>query len=241
MSDSDSKEMLMYVLRQLFENIDVPYVYLPLGIGIFLFLTYPITQQVNMLYFGLAFLILAFAADWYGRYQNSKPPQEKPEPSSPAYREDLKSYHYAMQEKAFQLLREGKRGSAIKLTDQLLQVLDNAIEENPEDPELYAMKGFSLKDIAQFSKNSLPRKDRIAYLNRAEEAFLASLDLDPDSADAHNGMGNIYLFRGDLDKALEEMKRAIELVDGGYPAAEHDKIIVERMIAGEIDPKLLVI
>ena len=146
-----------------------------------------------------------------------------------------------MKEKAFQLLREGKRGSAIKLTDQLLQVLDNAIEENPEDPKLYAMKGFSLKDIAQFSKNSLPRKDRIAYLNRAEESFLTSLDLDPNSADAHNRMGNVYLFRGDLDKALEAMNRAIDLVDGGYPAAEYDKTIVEGMIAGEIDPKQPVI
>ena len=242
MSDSsDSKETLMYVLRQLFENIDVPYVYLPLGLGVFLFITYPITQERNMLYFGLGFFVLAFVGDWYGRWQNSKPTREEPEASSPDFQGDLKIYHYSMQEKAFQLLRSGKRSSAIKLTDELLQVLDRAIEENPDDADLQAMKGFSLKDIAHFSRMSLPRKDRISYLNRAEESFLTALELDPENAGAYTGMGNVRLFRGNYEDAIDNLDKAIELAGGSYPAAEHDRKIVEQILSGEISPDRVVI
>ncbi|MCW4048864.1 MAG: tetratricopeptide repeat protein [Candidatus Bathyarchaeota archaeon] len=36
-------------------------------------------------------------------------------------------------------------------------------------------------------------------------------------------MGNVHLFQGNFENAIENLNKAIELAGGNYPAAEHDK------------------
>lgn len=242
MSNSEGyQQALLYIIRTIFENIDSPFVKMPLGIALILILTYPITNFQLFLYAGLVFLIIAFIADWGGRWENRKPIVEKPQPTRTITRSELLNYQRSNQSKAIQLLRSGKRGSALKLTDDVTQEIEKAIEHDPDDSQLHSMKGFSLKDVAQFSRNVLPSKERKKFLNRAEESFLASLELDPNDPGAHNGMGNVHLFRGNFEKALEEINKAIELTGGNYPAAENDKGIAMKALSGEIPAERIVI
>ena len=94
--------------------------------------------------------------------------------------------------------------------------------------------GYTLKDIYQSSKDLLSAEQRRAYLGRARKSFEYALKLDPNSAGAHNGMGNMLFFEGHLDEAIKEHDVAIKLTNGNYPAAEHDKQLVIRVKNGEI-------
>jgi Flp pilus assembly protein TadD len=94
--------------------------------------------------------------------------------------------------------------------------------------------GYTLKDIYQSSKNLLSPNQRGEYLSRARASFEKALQLDPRNASAHNGMGNVLFFEGQFDKAIKEHDKALELMGGNYPAAEHDKRLVIAVKNGKI-------
>ena len=48
------------------------------------------------------------------------------------------------------------------------------------------------------------------------------------------GMGNVLLFEGKFDAAIKQHDTALTLANGNYPAAKHDKQLVERVKRGEI-------
>jgi Flp pilus assembly protein TadD len=64
--------------------------------------------------------------------------------------------------------------------------------------------------------------------------FEKALQLDPTNASAHNGMGNALFFEGQFDEALKEHDTALQVRNGNYPAAEHDKSFVIRVKNREI-------
>jgi len=66
------------------------------------------------------------------------------------------------------------------------------------------------------------------------DAIEKALQLDPQNASAHNGMGNVMFFKGQFDDAIKEHDKALELTNGIYPAAEHDKRIVIAVRNGEV-------
>ena len=63
------------ILRKFIENIENPFVWMPLGLFILCVLAYPLTSFEPFLYLSIAFLLLAFGADWVGRWRNRQTPR----------------------------------------------------------------------------------------------------------------------------------------------------------------------
>ena len=221
------------ILRKVIENIDSPYVWMPLGLFILCVLAYPITKLKVFPYLAIAFVVLAFGADWVGRWQNRQTPSE-PLPQAASYRDDIFAYLASVQAKAVGMLGAGKADAARALTNKNLQAVDAALKSFPNDADFHALMGYTVKDIYQTSKGLLPSEQRKAYLNRARSSFENALQLDPNNASAHNGMGNVLFFEGRFDEALKEHDTALQLTNNNYPAAEDDKRVVIAVKAGQI-------
>ena len=222
------------LVRELFENIESKSVYMPLALFALFILAYPITQFQMFLYFAILFALVAFAADWVGRWQNQQTP---PVPNSheSSYRDEIFNYLASVQAKAVSMLESGKLSASRALTNKNLKAVDEALKTYPNDADFNALMGYTLKDIYQNSKNLLSNKQRQAYLHRAHESFNRALKLDPKNASAYNGMGNVLFFEGHFDEAIKKHEKAIELTNGNYPASERDLNLVRAV---KKDPKL---
>jgi len=230
---SDFLKVAEPIIRKFIENIDNPFVWMPLGLFILCVLAYPLTKNKVFPYLSIAFLLIAFGADWVGRWQNRQTPPE-PIPLTSGYRDEVFKYLASVQTKAVNLLEAGKADASRALTNKNLQAVDTALKSFPDDPDFHTLMGYTLKDIYQSSKNMLSPEQRRAYLGRARNSFEKALQLDPRNAGAHNGMGNVLFFEGQFDEAIKEHDRALELMNGNYPAAEHDKRLVIAVKNGEI-------
>jgi tetratricopeptide (TPR) repeat protein len=234
--DADGSEFLKIaepIVRKVVENIESPFVWMPLGLFILCVLAYPVTKLKAFPYLALAFVVLAFGADWVGRWQNRQTPPE-PLPHNSNYRDEIFNYLASVQEKAVEMLLAGKSDVARTLTNQNLDAVDTALKSFPDDADFHALMGYTLKDIYQNSKGLLSLGQRKAYLTRARTSFETALQLDPRNASAHNGMGNVLFFEGRFDEALKEHDMALQLTGGSYPAAEHDKGLVIAVKTGQI-------
>jgi Flp pilus assembly protein TadD len=75
------------------------------------------------------------------------------------------------------------------------------------------------------------RGQKDPLLEESERRFLETLAIDPTDPSALNGLGNILIFRRDLDAAEFFILAAIAAADRqGYPyeEAEHDLELVRR-------------
>ena len=118
------------ILRKFIENIDNPYVWTPLGLFVLCVVSYPVTKVVVFPYLAVAFLVLAFSADWAGRFRNRRTPSE-PQPQSPSYRDDIFEYLSDVQAKAVAMLEAGKVAAARDLTVKNLRAVDTALKVSP--------------------------------------------------------------------------------------------------------------
>jgi hypothetical protein len=75
------------ILRKFLENIDNPFVWMPLGLFVLCVPAYPITRLRVFVYLAIAFMALTFGADWVGRWHNRQTPPQ-PDPQAPSYRSD---------------------------------------------------------------------------------------------------------------------------------------------------------
>jgi len=234
--DAGGSEFLKVVepiLRKVIENIDSPFVWMPLGLFILCVLAYPVTKLKAFPYPALAFVVLAFSADWVGRWQNRQTPPE-PLPKTSNYRDEIFNYLASVQAKAVEMLLAGKADAARALTNKNLEAVDTALKSFPNDADFHALMGYTLKDIYQSSKGLLSLGQRKAYLIRARSSFETALKLDPKNASAHNGMGNVLFFEGRFEEALKEHDIALQLMGGNYPAAEQDRRLVIAVKTGQI-------
>lgn len=222
------------IIRKFIENIENPFVWAPLAGFVLCVLAYPLTGLELFSYLSIALLIIALATDWIGRLKNRQTPPD-PIPDTPTYRDDVFNYLSSVQAKAVKMLESGKADAARALTNKNLQAVDKALRSFPEDADLHALMGYTLKDIYQSSKDMLSPEQRKEYLGRARLSFEKALRLKPQNASAHNGMGNVLFFEGQFDEAIREHDLALELANGNYPAAEHDKSIVMAVKDGKID------
>jgi len=221
------------ILRKFIENIESPYVWTPLGLFILCILAYPISQFQPFLYLAFLFLLLAFMADWIGRWRNRKTPG-RPTPGVTGYKDAIFKYQAEVQARSVDMLEKGKLSSARSLINENLKAVEEALNTFPNDPDFNALMGFTLKDVYQSSKNLLAPPQRQAYLNRARGHFETALQLDPNNASAHNGMGNVLFSQRQFDEAIKEYDKAILLAGNNYPAAEHDKKLALKAKSGEI-------
>ena len=221
------------IFRKFMENIESPYVWTPLGLFIFCILAYPLSQFQPFLYLAVLFLLLAFTADWIGRWRNRKTPV-RPTPGIMGYKDAIFSYQTAVQARSVDMMEKGKLSSARSLINENLKAVEEALITFPEDPDFHALMGFTLKDVYQSSKNLLSPSQRQVYLDRARGSFETSLRIDPNNSSAHNGMGNVLFFQGQFDEAIKEYDKAILLSGNNYPAAEHDRKLALRVKSNEI-------
>ena len=157
-----------------------------------------------------------------------------PNPQESGYRDNILSYLASVQAKAVEMTEQNKLGAARVLTEKNLKAADAALKAYPNDPNFHSLMGYTLKDLYQSSKNLLPPGQRQEYLGRARKSFEQALRLDPNNAAANNGMGNVLFFEGHFDEAIKKHDTAIKLMDGNYPAAEHDKRLVLKVKSGEV-------
>ena len=83
--------------------------------------------------------------------------------------------------------------------NQAATLLDEAVKFSPEDPALRLEDG-----IAWFRKGDT---------GKAAEIIQSVLRAHPDNARAHNALGRLYLFNGDLDASIAELQKAVALQD----------------------------
>ncbi|NOQ47403.1 MAG: TIR domain-containing protein [Desulfobulbaceae bacterium] len=176
---------------------------------------------------------------WYLPGRDQRPTLERsiissPQPSrQPGYREDVLRELSNAQREAVEML-ENDKTAAIPLIDRNFERIDEAFRSFGGDPHFLTLKGYASKDIYQSSKGLLTVDRRDHYLALARESFEEALRLDPDNPGAHNGLGNVLFFEGNFDAAIEQHEEALRLTHGNYPAAEHDKQLVERVKTGKI-------
>ena len=210
------------ILRKVIENIENPFVWMPLGLFILCVLAYPITKFQPFLYISIAFVVLAFFADWLGRIRNRSVPK-LPALEKSSYRDKIFGFLAKVQKKAITMLQKGKLDAARSLTNKNLMAIVDALKAFPDDAGFHSLMGYTLKDMFQ-SANKLLLSDQCpTYLLSARKAFEKALTLDSDNASAHNGMGNVLFFEGDFDMAIKEYDAALKLSKGNYPAAHHDR------------------
>ena len=193
-----------------------------------------ILRKRPWLFAAIALLVVALGlgAYWSGFWKKA-PPAKITTTGTAGYRKDIFNQLVKAQYKAVEMLGEDK-AKAIRLIDTNLSNIDSALGSFPDDPNFHALKGYAAKDVYQSSKKLLSNEKRNEYLSIARKSFENALKIDPKNASAHNGMGNVLFFEGKFDEAIKQHNTALRLTDGNYPAAKHDKQLVERVKSGQI-------
>jgi tetratricopeptide (TPR) repeat protein len=83
--------------------------------------------------------------------------------------------------------------------EQATALLDQAVKLSPDDTALRLEDG-----IAWFRRGDT---------KKASEIIQSVLNADPDNSRAHNALGRLYLFNGDLDASITELQKAVALQD----------------------------
>jgi tetratricopeptide (TPR) repeat protein len=193
-----------------------------------------VIKRRSWIFVALALILftIGFGGYWSG-FWKKEPPPKAPASDTSGYRKDIFKQLAKAQYEAVDMLSKDK-AKAIRLIDKNLHGIDIALGSFPDDPDFHALKGYAAKDVYQSSKGMLSPEKRKEYLSIARKSFENALRLDPQNPSAHNGMGNVLLFEGNFDEAIKQHNLALKLTNGHYPAAEHDKKLVERVKRGEI-------
>jgi len=104
---------------------------------------------------------------------------------------------------------------------RLDEAREAARRTDPLDPEALAVRGYVAKAQAQIARATGDPEEERAHYQEAARFFAHVVQLDPDNAAAHNGLGNVAYGMGDLDRAIAAYRRAIEL-SPAYGSAHHD-------------------
>jgi tetratricopeptide (TPR) repeat protein len=229
------EQILMMTIGKVFEYIGSPQVYMPLALFLIFIVAYPITKSPLFIYAAIVFAVIAWITNMLTIKRAQEPASPPPDPTQANYRDDIFEYLAKRQMQAVHLLERGKTATARGVIDDNLREIGKAVKAYPGDADFHSLMGYALKDMYQGFRGVMPPGQRKDYLDLAGASFKRALALDPDNAGAHNGMGNVLLFRGRFDDAIAETDKAIELTGGQYDAAEHDKALIMRVQSGEID------
>lgn len=140
--------------------------------------------------------------------------------------ENLKDTINALQIRGINELQARELDKAFGTFQEAQKYLDQADTLAPQDINLLEMRGYMLKDWALVCQDLSKTEEADEHLKTAEAAFQAVLKRQP-SANAYNGLGSVYILRGDLDRAEQEIRRALQLKPG-YEAAKHDLALIQQ-------------
>lgn len=135
--------------------------------------------------------------------------------------EDAQQEIYAMQKSYFDLLPVDAEAS-LEIAQEALTKLDQVMPLYPQDSYLQVMRGYFHKNIAMAKRNLNQLEDFELSLNQAEKVFNTIVAENPADASAWNGMGSVNMLRGNLNEALSNIDRALE-IKPDYPAALSDR------------------
>jgi tetratricopeptide (TPR) repeat protein len=127
----------------------------------------------------------------------------------------------------------------VAVAQALQSALDKEIEKalawEEEDPSILALAGYHYKNAYMIENWDAVRAGEAPpskLLEKAEGYFHQALAIEPNDPSAWNGIGNVLLFRRDLDAAEFFIKKAIEM-EPRYAAAKHDLLLIERLRKGK--------
>jgi tetratricopeptide (TPR) repeat protein len=106
-------------------------------------------------------------------------------------------------------------------TEKLDDARSAAMHTDPLDPNALSQRGYVAKTLAQVSEALKDQETSRKYYEEALKLFQHVLQLEPNNAGGHNGLGNIEHALGNIDAAIAAYQRAIDLLPN-YAAAHHD-------------------
>lgn len=105
--------------------------------------------------------------------------------------------------------------------EKLSDARSAALHTDPLDPSALAQCGYIAKTMAQVAEAMNDQLSRQKYYEEAAKLFQHVVQLEPNNAGAHNGLGNIEYALDNMDAAIAAYHQAIELLPN-YTAAHHD-------------------
>lgn len=142
------------------------------------------------------------------------PVRESPRADGLLRSEMLRSLGAAQRAAVEKLIARGP--GALADVDRNLHDIERAAEGFPNDADFQALLGYARKDAYQSTRGLLAEERRNEYLALARSAFERSLQLDPDSAAARNGMGNVLFFECRFDEAIAWYDKALAVAAPDY-------------------------
>lgn len=102
---------------------------------------------------------------------------------------------------------------------EVMRIINEAIEQNPNDPQPYLQRGLAYNHLEEYQK--------------ALNDFNRVLELDSDNVDAYNFRGTMYFRVGDYEQALADYDQAMK-IDPDYALLYFNRGYV-RIELGEIE------
>ena len=99
------------------------------------------------------------------------------------------------------MLTKGQQASQQEDFDSAIESFTEVINQQPDDPELYYLRG-----VAYLKKG---------VLTKARADFSHSIRLKPDGADGYVGRGTTEMRQGEVDKAIADFSEVIHLQPEG--------------------------
>jgi tetratricopeptide (TPR) repeat protein len=100
-----------------------------------------------------------------------------------------------------------------RLSDAL-QEFNTALNQHPDDADVHHNKG---NVLVQQALEASPSDDSL--LDQATSEFERALEIDPNLAQAHFGLGAVYFIKGQKPAAVAEFDQFLAMDDGSDPAA----------------------
>ena len=142
------------------------------------------------------------------------------------------------QDKLGNQLDKRQIGKAAALQARLDDQMDEALRAWPLESMVVNLAGYHLKNaytLKYWDAIQAGRAPDDPLLAQAERRFFETLAIDPTDPSALNGLGNILMYRRDLEAAEFFILAAIAQADRqniDYPAAQHDLALVRRFMRG---------
>jgi tetratricopeptide (TPR) repeat protein len=158
-----------------------------------------------------------------------RPSKETPEP-----KDDVRTLINRISGRQYELLDyldQNQVTEARALQSALDKEIEEALAREEENPHIFALAGYHYKNAYMIENWDVIRAGEAPpskLLEKAEGYFHCALAIEPNDPSSWNGIGNVLLFRRDLDAAEFFIKKAIEM-EPRYAAAKRDLLLIERL------------
>lgn len=141
---------------------------------------------------------------------------------------EVRSEVYRMQLRFFDAYSKDI-SAALEIAQQTHGYLDRAMMLYPKDANLQMTRGYCHKNEAMALKVLGRYEESDTSLNVADHVFNEILDERPNDAGAWNGKGSVEAIRGNYEKALQYIDRALEIMPEYQEAIEDRERILSYM------------